>query len=179
MTRLLGAILAGGQSQRFGSDKAEARLGGRTLLEHVAATLGPQVGGLVVCGRDIAGYRCVADRPTAGLGPLGGICAALHEGGRQGFDAVVTVPCDTPLLPDDLVARLSAAGVPSHVADLPVIGLWPTSLAEPLAQHLERPGSRAVRRWATAVSSRPVGCPDIANVNTRDDLSRLTVSYRR
>jgi molybdopterin-guanine dinucleotide biosynthesis protein A len=102
---VLGAILAGGEARRFGSDKALAMLDGVTLIDRVRAALTPQVAAVVVCGR-VGG---IADRP-AGIGPLGGIAAAIWQARERGMDGAVTVPCDAPGLPDDLVARLAAAG---------------------------------------------------------------------
>ncbi|PXA92942.1 molybdenum cofactor guanylyltransferase, partial [Nostoc sp. 3335mG] len=63
MTRVLGAILAGGQSSRFGSDKALAELDGRILIDRVASAIQPQVDGLIVVGRIHPGLEAVADRP--------------------------------------------------------------------------------------------------------------------
>jgi len=105
--RVLGAILAGGQSSRFGSDKAEAPLGAKRLIDHVAAALRPQVDALIVTGGPSrAGFTCVPDRPAPGLGPLGGLHAALHESPRLGFDWVLTAPDIACHLPVGLARRL-------------------------------------------------------------------------
>ena len=171
--RVLGAVLAGGRSSRFGSDKAAALLDGRSLLDHVVERLRPFVGEVVVCGRTVPDLRCLDDRPAAGLGPLGGICAALADARVRGYDAVLTMPCDAPLLPDDAVMRLFAAGVPAYVANLPVVGLWPSSAAEALEGLLGQPGSHAVRRWASGIGAHAVTCEAIPNVNTPGDLAAL------
>ncbi|MGK2284557.1 molybdenum cofactor guanylyltransferase [Pedomonas sp. V897] len=106
-TGRLGAILAGGESRRFGRDKAEARLAGKRLLDHVAGQLAPQVDALVVVGGPArAGYDALPDRPAPGLGPLGGLNAALHEAARRGLAWVLTAPCDAARLPPDLAERL-------------------------------------------------------------------------
>ena len=68
--RLLGAIVAGGRSRRFGSDKARATVEGRTLFDHVVGALSPQVADIVLCGRDWPGFDSLDDRPEPGLGPL-------------------------------------------------------------------------------------------------------------
>lgn len=177
--RVLGAILAGGQARRFGSDKAVALLGNRTLLEHVAACLRPQVDDLVVCGRTAPNCRCLPDRPAAGLGPLAGICAALRDGRERGFDAVATAPCDAPRLPADIVAVLAAAGAPSFVAELPVIGLWPVVLADALEGALTNATDRSMRSWARGIDAAPVTCGAIANINTLDDLGALAAVTAR
>ena len=97
--KILGAIIAGGQARRFGSDKAAALVDGRALLDHVADGLRGQVDALVVVGRDWPGMESIADRPGPDQGPLGGICAALHHAQAHEFDAVLTAGCDTLPVP--------------------------------------------------------------------------------
>jgi len=88
-------ILAGGDSRRFGSDKARADVGGRTLLEHVATALTPATRRVHVVsapGRsyDDLGFETIFDRHP-GVGPLGGLEAALHHATT---DPIVLAPCD-------------------------------------------------------------------------------------
>lgn len=167
--RVLGAILAGGAARRFGSDKAHATLQGIPLIEHVAAAIGPQVDAIVLCGRTPG----LDDRP-AGVGPLGGIAAALAYGEQAGFDRVLTVPCDAPLLPGDLVASLRRGDVAAFVDRTPVIGLWPTSLSTMLDAYLARGEDRSIRAWARAIAASAVTLRnDIPNVNTPADLRAL------
>ncbi len=173
MTRILGAVLAGGRSRRFGSDKALAIYGGTTLIEHAIAALAPQVDAILVCGRSIDGVTCVADRPAPDLGPLGGLNAALCHAAACGFDAVVTIPCDMPLLPADLVARLRREGATSVVAGMPVVGLWPASLAGLLDTLLAEDGDRSMRGWVARVGALPVAVEGLVNVNTPADLRGL------
>jgi molybdopterin-guanine dinucleotide biosynthesis protein A len=173
VTRILGAVLAGGRSRRFGSDKALAMLGGMTLIEHAIAALAPQVDAMLVCGRSIDGMTSVADRPAPDLGPLGGVNAALCHAAANSFEAVVTIPCDMPLLPADLVARLRRAGAASFVAGMPVMGLWPASLAGLLDALLVEDGDRSMRGWAARAGALPVAVEGLVNVNTPADLRRL------
>lgn len=167
---ILGAILAGGASSRFGSDKALALLDGRSLIDHVAAALAPHVAALIVCGRTHRDFETVADRPAAELGPLGGLNGALHHAARQGFDAVVSLPCDTPVLPPELLPALIATRPPAMLADCPVIGIWPATLADRLDRFLAEEGSHAMRRWAHAVGAQPLPWPAPRNVNRPADL---------
>ncbi|WP_109809516.1 molybdenum cofactor guanylyltransferase [Sphingosinithalassobacter portus] len=169
--KLLGAILAGGRSTRFGTDKAAALLAGKPLLDHVAECLARQCDDVIVCGRDWPGRVAVADRPGPDLGPLGGLNAALHHAAEQGYDAVLSAGCDTPQLPDDLAARFGSGG---YYADLPVIGLWPAALAPDLDRHLAQGGNRAVRRWASRTGLNALsGGATLANINYPDDLKLL------
>jgi len=122
-----GLILAGGRGARMGEiDKGLVRLRGRPLVDHVAATLAPQVAHLLVsANRNADSYAryapVLADDPAHGAwqGPLAGIAAGLAG---SPLPWVVTAPCDTPFLPQDLVARLAAALRGDCVADRAVDG---------------------------------------------------------
>lgn len=168
--RILGAILAGGQSRRFGSDKAEAQFEGKALLEHVADALRPQVEELVVVGRQWPGLVSVADWPEAGLGPLGGLCGALHYARVEDFDAIASSGCDLIGIPPNLIAQLGEG--PAIADDQPLLGLWSTELAGPLAQWLGDPQNRSVYRFADHVSARRVALAEpVRNANRPEDLS--------
>ncbi|SOB86678.1 molybdenum cofactor guanylyltransferase [Sphingomonas guangdongensis] len=170
--RLLGALLAGGESRRFGTDKAQALLGARTLIGHAEAGLRPQVAALVR-----AGGGGLPDRPAPGLGPLGGLNAGLHHARAHGFDAVVSWPCDAPVVPDDLVTRLGSGG-PAFVRDCPVVGYWPATLADALDAHLVGSEDRSMRSWTAAIGAVAIDLPPIANINTPADLAALAAQLR-
>lgn len=185
--RVLGVILAGGQSSRFGSDKAEALLGNKRLIEHVRDCLAPQAARVIVAGGPTRkGMQQVPDRPGPDLGPLGGLNAALHAAAENGFDWVLTAPCDAARLPADLLARLwhgrgAALAAYAHAdgRDHPTFGLWSTQLLPSLEAWLaasQTPRDRAIRRWAASVGAVSVEFPDgaFANINTPEDLAALT-----
>lgn len=175
---ILGAVLAGGQSRRFGSDKALAELDGRTLLERAVAQLEGWCGAVVVIGRNeaevqsVSGVRCLPDWPEPGLGPLGGMAGALRFARDQGFAAVLTCGVDSPGLPTDLPGLLAAA--PSYLADQPVVGLWPVAAADAVAVILGGTGRHSMRALAEALGARAVALPaPSANINTPADLAAL------
>lgn len=171
--KLLGAVLAGGQSRRFGSDKALALLGGKPLIEHAIEALAAQTDAVIICGREWGDW--VADRPEPGLGPLGAINAALHCAASRGFDAVLTVPCDAPILPPDLADRLRAAGAAVFLEDMPVIGLWPAALADALDAYIASSEDRSVRGWARRAEVVPYALDkSIPNVNNAGDLKWIS-----
>lgn len=169
MGPVLGAILAGGRSSRFGSDKAVALLEERPLIEHVRAMLHDRVAAVVVIGR--AGG--IPDLPVPDLGPLGGIAGALDHGARQGYRSVLTVGCDMPRLPPALLDEVLRQA-PAYCADAPVIGHWPSALAAALLGHIEAGGRRSVQGWARAIGARAVAAPQpLVNINTPHDLAAL------
>jgi molybdenum cofactor guanylyltransferase len=170
--RLLGAILAGGASSRFGSDKALAHFDGRMLLDHAADQLRPHVAAVVVVGREWPGLASVADRPRRGLGPLGGLAGALAHARAHGFDAVLSVSCDAIGIYATTVGALSPG--PAILDAQPVIGLWPADLINKLDAWLTTGQPRSVYAFADHVGVRRVHCArPPANINTLDDLARL------
>lgn len=95
-----GLILAGGQSRRFGSDKATYPVGDRRMIDHVVATVRPVVGQLLVSVQtERSALRDLADRVVAdlypGRGPMAGLHAGLHASQSPWMLAVA---CDMPFL---------------------------------------------------------------------------------
>ena len=185
-----GLILAGGRASRMGGgDKALLPFSGHTLLDQIIARLSPQVGRLLVSANgDPArfarfGLTILADPVPGHAGPLAGVLAGLLECRAAGLaDRLVTVACDTPFLPADLVARLedgpgeeiaiARSGGRAH----PVVAAWPTALAPSLAAALGRGEAGAM----AFVAARPHRFVDFAigadgdpffNVNTPADLA--------
>ncbi len=116
----------------------------------------------------------IPDRVTTGT-PLAGLHAALSYATENHFDAVLTTPCDTPLLPDDLRQRLqgdtaaiATSGTQAHY----LTGFWPIATL-PLLKDLRR-----VQDFAAATKARHVAWPikdhdPFLNINTKEDLTRL------
>jgi len=156
---ITGLILAGGRGRRMGgADKGWVLVHGRPMIEHVVARLHPQVGALLInANRNIEryqalGYPVVADEIEGFLGPLAGALSGLRAA-RTPY--LITVPCDSPLIPMDLVSRMAAALVRER-ADLavahdgershPVFLLLRTALADDIAAFLAT-GDRKIDRW--------------------------------
>ena len=193
-----GVVLAGGRSSRMGvDDKCFALLAGKPILAHVIARLEPQVAGLAInANADPSrfasfGFPVIADRIAGHAGPLAGLHAALQWAKERGpsIRYVVTVACDTPFLPGDLVERFLAAldetGRECCVARSaegvhPVIGLWPIAIAGKLEVALDR-GQRTAKAWAeqqgavevffppTQLGERPID--PFFNINRPEDLA--------
>jgi molybdopterin-guanine dinucleotide biosynthesis protein A len=174
----IAAILAGGKSARFGSDKAVIDVRGERLVDRVAARLRRQADRVLISGpTDYGlGLELVPDAANALKGPAAGVFSIarhLAGGGAMGF---VTAPVDGPNAPDDLVARLSDDGSCAVGAEN---GRWhPTFAYWSIARLLEveaafRHGSHALMRLAALTAARPVAWRDpraFHNVNTQADL---------
>src|SRR5437868_5246174 len=108
--RVSGVVLAGGQGRRMGTvDKGLQALRGRPMIAWVLERLAPQVDEIIINANqnraeyEKFGHRVVADEIGGFSGPLAGLHASLRAASHP---LVVTVPCDSPFLPDDLVSRL-------------------------------------------------------------------------
>lgn len=187
MNAIAGVVLAGGAGRRIGGDKALRPLGDRTLLAHVVGRFAPQVAALAInANGDPGRFRSfgLPVLPDAGAtlaGPLAGVAAGLGWARGQGFARLVTVACDTPFIPGDLVARLAAA----DPADVVVassggrmhytVALWRTDLADVLAADLAAGRAAAMHRWLAERRNGSVafdGTPDpFFNINTPEELA--------
>ena len=173
---VLGAILAGGRSSRFGRDKALAEFQGQTLLSHAIGQLDAHCDRMVVVGRDSAPIPTIPDWPNADMGPLAGVAAALRYASEKNYRSVVTCSVDCIDLPDDLVNQLSPP--PSYLICQPVIGHWPSDAAEAASRLLEEDGHHSMLAFATAVGGRAVTVEiEPANINTNEDLANLEKRY--
>ncbi len=184
-----GLVLAGGQGSRMGgADKGLAPFRGRAMVEHVIERFAPQVDELLVnANRNAEAYRrfghpVIADEIPGFAGPLAGFERGLaHARGRL----VATVPCDSPFLPRDLVARLREAleregaqvafartGEQSH----PVFCLMRRDVHPSLRDFLAS-GQRKIDRWTAGLAMVEVPFDDeaeaFANINTLEELTGL------
>ena len=191
--KIVGLLLAGGQSRRMGGgDKALRLLGGITLLERAIGRLRPQVDTLVLNANGDPGrfakfgLPVVPDSAPDFAGPLAGVLAGLDWAASQRPDCpyVVSVATDAPFLPTDLVARL-AQGLDETGADLacaasggrshPVFGLWPVRLRDDLRQAVVDQAIRKVDLWTARHRLATVPFDDqpvdpFFNANRPDDL---------
>jgi molybdopterin-guanine dinucleotide biosynthesis protein A len=167
---ILGAVLAGGRSSRFGSDKAMAEVDGHTLLAHSVDTLARWCDHVVVVGRETAPAPTIPDWPHAGMGPLGGLAAALRLAADGGYHAVLSCGVDSLGLPDDLQRLLGLA--PACLESQPIVGIWHAETAPVIEAILDGEGPHAMRRFAQAVGARQISLDhEPVNINTPGDLA--------
>jgi molybdenum cofactor guanylyltransferase len=186
--KILGVIVAGGLSSRMGQEKALITLGGVTLLERVVSRLRLQVDQVVLNANGdgkrfgFHGLQVFPDVIDDVGTPLAGLHAALAHGAAQGFDAVVTVPSDTPFLPLDLVAKLTDVGEVTGAAyarsggqDHYLTGMWTVALAKPLEKLIREGGLRRVQDFCAKAKARravweTVPHDPFFNLNTPEDV---------
>jgi molybdopterin-guanine dinucleotide biosynthesis protein A len=170
-----------------GADKGLALLNGRPLVAWVLERIAPQVDELFIsANRNLDQYRLfehpvLPDTSPDFQGPLAGLLRAMAEAVHP---LILSVPCDTPFLPDDLVGRLTEA-LEESSADIaiPVCGgqvhraicLCRRSLLPGLENFLFQ-GGRRVGEWQSMLNRIEVPFDDeqnFININTTDELSRL------
>ena len=184
---LTGMILAGGEGRRMGGrDKGLEPFAGLPLVGHVVKRLEGQVAELLInANRNADAYRFFADRVIEDVeggfkGPLMGIYSGLRAAKTPWL---LVAPCDSPALPDDLVARMVEGIGDQDIAVAfdgerlhPVVALMRTSLADNLAATLAE-GERKIDRWYARHAWCKVDmsdCPDaVANLNTEEEKLRL------
>ena len=198
-SEITGVILAGGRGSRMGGvDKGLQNFNGIPLALHTQIRLSPQVGELLInANRNLAAYESFGvpvwpDAASLGefSGPLAGFLTGLE---RCETPYMVTVPCDTPLFPDDLVARLADALI-AEDAELamaaareedgqlraqPVFCLMRTGMLESLVRFTHG-GGRKIDAWTAQHKTAlvPFDRPDddrraFFNANTLAELHQL------
>ena len=173
------AVLAGGRSARFGSDKSRARFEGETLLERVRAVLSAVVDRVVTIG----GAASEVAEPEPGAGPLQAVIAALREARARGAGGALVVACDLPLLDVATVRQLAAplaAGVVGRVprvdGRLQVLAAhWSVGVLEALEQAWDA-GERSLTRLCATLALDVRDDWDaraLSDVDTPEALARL------
>lgn len=182
-------ILAGGKGRRIdGQDKGLIELGGKPLIEHILEAVGPQVASILINANRNSerygqyGYPVIPDDMSDFQGPLAGIAIGMEHAHTT---YIVTLPCDGPFVPDDMVSRLGQALVRGD-ADLaiahdgvrmqPVHALLPVNLLNSLKTFLAS-GERKIDRWYGLHNYVLADFSDypgtFLNVNTPGDLEHI------
>ena len=192
---ITGIVLAGGMGRRMGGvDKGLVELDGKPMVAHVLARLAPQVGTVLINANQNPdryaqfGYQVVADAVGGFAGPLAGLHAGMSVATTT---YVVTVPCDSPFLPEDLVARLSL-GLLRENAQLavaktleqphPVFALVRRDVLPHLASFLHD-GGRKIDAWYATLHIVEVPFDDsksaFRNINTAGELAAASAQDAR
>ena len=189
---ITGLVLAGGQARRMGGgDKGLRHFRGQALVAHVIARLRPQVSAMILNTNQnheayqAFGYPVIADAVSASVEAYAGPLAGLHAGlCLCRTPLLVTAPCDSPLLPIDLVEKLHAALIAADaevaVARTPdglqsVFSLCRRNVLDSLSTYLDG-GGRKVDRWYQFLRVVPVDFEDdsaFININTLAELEKL------
>lgn len=189
LPNITGVILAGGQARRMGGqDKGLIEISGKAMIEHVITALQPQVNNIIINANrnhDIYakyGIPVIADNYEGFNGPLAGMASCMKV---IDTEYMITTPCDSPFVPDDLVTRMYTA-LQEKQADIsvadsgdriqPVFCLLKCTLLESLLAYLDS-GERKIDRWFQQHVMTRVDFSDkpetFINVNTPEDIKDI------
>lgn len=191
MPKLSAIILSGGRATRMGGlDKGLVQLQNKPLVQHVIERLVPQVDEILInANREIQQYSSfnlpvLQDDDPNYIGPLAGFSLGLAH---CKYDYLLTTPCDSPLLPNDLASRLmkslinksaEIAVAKSDGDDHPVFALMNKSVLSSLLAYI-RCGGRKVSAWQKSLNYIEVEFDDCSeafiNLNTFEELNTLAL----
>lgn len=194
---VIGVVIAGGRSVRFGGEKAVAGLAGKSLLMWAATRLARSCLAVAINARPdteaealarAEGLTVLHDMPGDAAGPLSGVKVGLQWAQELGASAIAVSPCDVPLLPQNVFARLiEAAGTGAAMAETseghqPQCAVWPVSALPKLTAALANgahPPTWLMLESIGAVRVRFAPPEAFANVNTRADLAAIAGRLER
>ena len=185
---LLGVVLAGGKSQRFGQDKVEVNLGNKTLIEHTLDKIKFKFEDVIIVSKktNFKNYKIINDCIEGQLGPLVGVLSAMKwiKKNNKPYEWVATFPCDTPFFNTKIIDEFIKFSktkdgllyfVKSNKIRHNIFGLWSLKLIEILEKDIIKNNYRKVEKWADKIGVRIINIEDnkkdfFLNINTKDDL---------
>ena len=197
---ILGVILAGGRSSRFGSNKSLSKLANYKLIEHVINKIDKYFPEILVVSNDSGlkienkKIKIIKDCIKGYLGPLVGVLSAMKYANsfENKFKWIITFPCDTPFFEKLIVEQMiEKATSPKEkiyfVKDKKqrhnIFGLWSTSLEKVLEEDLNN-NFRKVDLWADKIGCNFIEKDiqnenEFLNINTKEDLEIAEKIYKK
>ena len=189
---ILGVVLAGGKSKRFGEDKKQAKLGSKTLLEHVIIKVQSKFKILLIISNDnlninvSKNIKIIPDCISGNLGPLVGVLSAMKwvKKNNMKYDWIATFPSDTPFFDVSIIESYKkkiCSGnsllyfIKSNEKRHNIFGLWSIKLVETLEEDLVNNNFRKVENWANKIGVETLKFKfdkfdPFLNINTKEDL---------
>ena len=190
---ILGIILAGGKSSRFGEDKSTAKLGNKTLLDHTVNKIENEFNEILVISNNKEfnfknnKIHVVEDCIEGQLGPLVGILTAMKwvKKNNKNYNWIASFPCDTPFFDMKFISELKIKiketskkliFLNSDKKRHNIFGLWSVDLIETLEEDIKN-GLRKVEIWADKIGYENININTkefdmFLNINTKEDLKK-------
>ena len=188
--KILGVILAGGKSSRFGSNKSLSNLKNFKLIEHVIQKLNKKFDEILIVSNDSKlifenkKINIIKDCIEGYLGPLVGVLSAIkYANNSKKYQWIMTFPCDTPFFDEIIIDQMieKTTNTKEKIIFIKdkkqrhnIFGTWSTSLEKILEEDLAN-SYRKVDLWADKI-----GCSfiekdlknenEFLNINTKKDL---------
>ena len=191
-SNILGVVLAGGKSQRFGEDKCQVKLGDKLLIDYILSEIVDEFKEVLLISNNKIKYNhsnkiSLVEDTKKGLGPLGGILTAMKwiRQNNKSYKWISTFPSDTPFFKKQILNNFieeikSYEGklffINSNNTRHNIFGLWSIDLLERLEKDLDN-GERKVEMWANKIGVKSINMKfenkdPFFNINTKEDLTK-------
>jgi molybdopterin-guanine dinucleotide biosynthesis protein A len=190
--KILGVVLAGGKSQRFGQDKSQVKLNGKILIDYILSEIIDEFKEILIVTNQSISFMSskkitVIEDFKKGLGPLGGVLSAMKwiKDNNKEYSWISTFPADTPFFTkkelkifynDIKIENNKLFFIKDKNTRHNIFGLWSLDLMDQLETDLYN-GERKVEIWANSIGVRTVNIEykninPFFNINTIDDLEK-------
>ncbi len=189
---ILGTVLAGGKSQRFGEDKSQVTLANKLLIDYILSEIIDQFNEVLIVSNNSINFRnsekiTKIEDYKKGLGPLCGVLSAMKwiKANKRDYQWIATFPVDTPFFKKQILKDF-IKNINFNESDLffiksnstrhNIFGLWSINLIERLEKDLND-GERKVELWANNVGVKIINMEfpnndPFFNINTKEDLEK-------
>ena len=187
---ILGTVLAGGKSQRFGEDKSQVKLNGKLLINYILSEIEDEFKEILIVTNSQIAFQKSKKISTIkdfkkGQGPLGGVLSAMKwaKEKNSNYKWISTFPVDTPFFKKEILKKfLSEINIEesklffikSNNTRHNIFGMWSIDLMKKLEEDLNK-GHKKVETWANSIGVKIINMEfmyedPFFNINTKDDL---------
>ena len=197
-SKILGVVLAGGKSQRFGEDKSQVKLADKLLINYILSEIIDEFNELLIISNNSIEFQksekiSVINDFKKDLGPLGGVLSAMKwvKDNNKAYQWISTFPTDTPFFKNSILKNFFKKIHPedgklffikSNNTRHNIFGLWSVDLISKLEKDLEK-GERKVESWANSVGVNTINMQfekndPFFNINTKEDLEKAKENFK-
>ena len=189
---ILGTVLAGGKSQRFGEDKSQVKLGDKLLIDYILSEIIDEFNEVLVVSNNLIDFKqsekiSLIKDFKKDLGPLGGVLTAMKwvKDNNKDYQWISTFPVDTPFFKNQILKDFFKKNkyeegklffINSNDTRHNIFGLWSLDLMDKLEEDLDK-GERKVEVWANSIGVKNINMKfenkdPFFNINTKEDLKK-------
>ena len=189
---ILGVVLAGGKSQRFGEDKSQVKLGDKLLIDYILSEIIDEFNEVLVVSNNLIDFKqsekiSLIKDFKKDLGPLGGVLTAMKwvKDNNKDYQWISTFPVDTPFFKNEILKDFfkkinmkegKLFFINSNDTRHNIFGLWSLDLMDKLEEDLDK-GERKVEVWANSIGVKNINMKfenkdPFFNINTKEDLKK-------
>jgi len=196
--KILGTVLAGGKSQRFGEDKSQVKLEGKLLIDYILSEISSEFRQILIVSNNKIDFKnsekiSIIEDFKKGLGPLGGVLSAMKwvKENNKDYRWISTFPVDTPFFKKEILQKFyneieieksRLFFIKSNKTRHNIFGLWSIDLLDKLEEDLNK-GDRKVELWANNVGVKVIdmdfkSIDPFFNINTKHDLEKAKEIFK-